>query len=251
MLDTGVYIIVCKANGKKYIGSTSKSFKARWKTHINQLKSHTHHSYLLQRCYNKYGIENFDFNVLETCGKEDCFKKEQYYFDTLNPELNICKFAGSIYGRKSTAKTKKKLSRIFKKRNNKGKNSLFYNHEIDANINDIIMLYNFGVSLKDIGKKFNVSKQLIKKRLLSNNIKLRSKDESLFIRKKVEDTSNYTKAAIKRNRFSKKIIDTKTNKIYNNILTASKDLGINYNTLKAKLRGQFKNNTTLKYYENV
>jgi hypothetical protein len=48
-----------------------------------------------------------------------------------------------------------------------------------------------------------------------------------------------------KNRFSKKIIDTKTNKEYNSLKEASIDLCINYQTLKNYFRYNRKNKTTL------
>jgi hypothetical protein len=39
-------------------------------------------------------------------------KREQYYLDTLNPEYNILKTAGSLKGFKHSLKTKKYLSKL-------------------------------------------------------------------------------------------------------------------------------------------
>ena len=51
------------------------------------------------RCYyllflffvEKYGIENFQFEIVEECLKSELLNREQYYLDTLNPKYNICK----------------------------------------------------------------------------------------------------------------------------------------------------------------
>jgi hypothetical protein len=54
----------------------------------------------------------------------------------------------------------------------------------------------------------------------------------------------------KDNYASKKVICTKTCKIYCSITDAAKEFGIKRTTLKAKLTGQNKNNTTLILYDN-
>lgn len=48
----------------------------------------------LQRSVNKYGFENFRFEILAICPKEYCVKLEQWFLDTLKPTYNIRKIAG-------------------------------------------------------------------------------------------------------------------------------------------------------------
>jgi len=43
----GIYSITNIENGKKYVGSTAKSFKSRWKKHITSLKNGGHASHHL------------------------------------------------------------------------------------------------------------------------------------------------------------------------------------------------------------
>lgn len=61
-----IYIILNKINGKFYLGSTKNLHKRKLK-HFRELKSQKHHSIYLQRSYNKYGIDNFEFIIIETC----------------------------------------------------------------------------------------------------------------------------------------------------------------------------------------
>lgn len=75
-----VYAIKNLMNGKMYIGS-ALNFRARVNMHISQLKRNVHHSVKLQRAVNKYGIENFEFVVLEEVCRENIIEKEQYYID--------------------------------------------------------------------------------------------------------------------------------------------------------------------------
>ena len=77
----GIYRIRNIINNKIYIGSAF-NFKTREKRHFNQLRKGKHHSVLLQRAFDKYGEENFVFEIIykakeEELNKEDLLKLEQ------------------------------------------------------------------------------------------------------------------------------------------------------------------------------
>lgn len=86
---TGIYMIINKIDGKKYYGS-AKNIRIRWNRHINDLNKNQHQNIILQRAWNKYGSENFEFEVLEECSYDDLLIIEQKYLDR-NPEYNIGK----------------------------------------------------------------------------------------------------------------------------------------------------------------
>jgi len=102
MKGTGVYSITNKVNGKRYVGSTQVSFEERWRHHKRGVKINKHHSQKLQRAWNKYGADNFVFEVLATCPREYCIRLEQWFLDNLKPEYNISPTASSCYGIKKT-----------------------------------------------------------------------------------------------------------------------------------------------------
>ena len=60
---SGVYRITCVANNKTYIGS-SDNIMRRLKTHERELKEGSHNNRLMQKDYDKYGAEFFEFRVL-------------------------------------------------------------------------------------------------------------------------------------------------------------------------------------------
>jgi group I intron endonuclease len=64
MINSGIYKIVNKINGKSYYGS-SIDFDERWTNHKRQLNTNKHKNNHLQRSYNKYGIDNFIFLIIE------------------------------------------------------------------------------------------------------------------------------------------------------------------------------------------
>jgi len=76
-----VYEIRDKMNNKVYIGST-RNFSKRWGTHIADLRRNRHHSPNLQESYNKYGENNFNFNIIEYVEDfNDLLLKEQRWMD--------------------------------------------------------------------------------------------------------------------------------------------------------------------------
>jgi len=74
----GVYCITNTINNKKYIGK-SISVKERFNCHLKELEHNKHHSFHLQYSYNKYGKENFKFEILATCPEEYLTKIESKF----------------------------------------------------------------------------------------------------------------------------------------------------------------------------
>lgn len=85
-----VYKITNIVNGKFYIGSTN-DFSRRIFDHSRKLKVGKHYNKHLQNSWNKYGSENFVFDIifelhpyLQTC----LFTIEQRFIDALKPQYN-------------------------------------------------------------------------------------------------------------------------------------------------------------------
>lgn len=83
-MKSGIYKILSKVNNRFYIGS-SKNIEKRWKRHLSNLRNNNHVNQHLQRCYNKYGKDNFIFEIIELCDEEELLIREQYYLDYLKP----------------------------------------------------------------------------------------------------------------------------------------------------------------------
>lgn len=87
----GIYKIQNKVNNKIYIGQ-SICIEKRWKEHQNNafnINTHTY-NYPLYRAIRKYGLENFQFTVIEETSIENLTEEEQYwidYYNTLDPNL--------------------------------------------------------------------------------------------------------------------------------------------------------------------
>ena len=112
---SGIYVILNNINGKYYVGSAI-NFRDRYGFHLWQLKNSIHKNTILLNSYNKYGKENFSFELLELLmNGDDLIQREQFYidsFDATNRELgfNISPSAGSNFGLKRTEESKLKVS---------------------------------------------------------------------------------------------------------------------------------------------
>lgn len=123
----GVYKIVNLLNGKKYIGSAASKggIRKRWNEHISGLNNNKHHNKHLQSSWNKYGKDNFIFEILEVIEDIDSIlEREQYYIDTVNPEYNKCRIAGNTIGIKLSDEHKRLISEFAKTRT--GEKNPFY-----------------------------------------------------------------------------------------------------------------------------
>lgn len=81
-----IYKIVNNINNKIYIGLTSNSIEQRFHQHINRSNQKEEKHRPLYYAFNKYGIENFSIEEIETNiqTKEEANLKEQYWIKKLN-----------------------------------------------------------------------------------------------------------------------------------------------------------------------
>ena len=122
----GIYEILNKKTNKKYIGSTSESFKKRFNLHKYHLRNNKHKNSHLQYSWNKYGEGEFDFNIIEVCiNKESVLDREQYYIDREDFEnlYNINPFAtgGLQFSQEIIDKRSKTLNKLNKDRSERYK----------------------------------------------------------------------------------------------------------------------------------
>jgi len=107
---TGIYKITNISNSKCYIGSSVDITKRQYQ-HMSDFKLNKHHNKHLQNAWNKYGKENFVFEIIEECSRDFLLEKEQFYITKFNPEYNKCLIVlGSPLGVKRTEETKQRMS---------------------------------------------------------------------------------------------------------------------------------------------
>lgn len=94
-----VYRIVNFRNGKVYVGKTL-NVKQRKSDHFKLLRKNKHHSWLLQKAYNKYGEKSFYLEILEkNVFENDIDSREIYwiaYFNSYHNGYN-CTLGGSSH----------------------------------------------------------------------------------------------------------------------------------------------------------
>jgi group I intron endonuclease len=112
----GIYEIRNVVNGKRYIGS-AVNIRTRWMDHKKLLRRGNHHCKHLQNSWNKHGEKAFLFTILERVDKkENLIPLEQEYIDTLMPEYNTAKKAGSTLGVPCLESTKRAVGEASRKR---------------------------------------------------------------------------------------------------------------------------------------
>ena len=83
-MSSGVYRIQNIIEDKNYIGK-SWNIEKRWKQHIATLKSNKHINSKLQSAFNKYGLDSFEFTILEETDKPELMDYfESYYTEKYN-----------------------------------------------------------------------------------------------------------------------------------------------------------------------
>jgi group I intron endonuclease len=116
----GIYMIQSISKPERvYVGSAAFDIIDRWKLHLRELKGSKHHSIKLQRHFNKYGLEDLAFEVIESgeyINSMHILSREQGWFDHFRykdtdlPYFNTTPIAGSMQGYKFTKEQIKAMS---------------------------------------------------------------------------------------------------------------------------------------------
>ena len=131
-----IYSILNKVNGKIYVGLTI-DVKRRFKEHKSELRSGIHYNSHLQRAWNKYGEDAFEFNVLEYCSDDKLSDNESWwidYFDSTNKLKGYNQITGGkcnngsanpMYNKHHSIESRKKMSES-RKGKHTGEDNHFY-----------------------------------------------------------------------------------------------------------------------------
>lgn len=106
---SGVYRITNTANGKFYIGSSIR-LKTRIRQHTLQLQRVEHINGHMQASWLKHGADKFRVDILLYAAPQDLIFFEQRAIDSLSPEFNLCRIAGSTLGTRRTDESRRKMS---------------------------------------------------------------------------------------------------------------------------------------------
>ena len=115
----GIYMIKNKINGNIYIGQAADIYE-RWKEHISLLRRGKHINNHLQRAWNKYGSDNFEFSIVEECSENALNDREIYWiaeYDSYHNGYNQTLGGGGVRGFKHDEETKQRISESLKGEN--------------------------------------------------------------------------------------------------------------------------------------
>lgn len=150
-----IYKISTKHNGFVYIGQTVQNVKRRWRSHLSHLQSKTHHNQLLQRVYDKYGKDDFAFEVLEVCEIKILDERESFwinFYDSTNREKGYNFETGGNEGKQHCQETIEKM-----KVSSRGHNNKLTPEQVTEIKKSIIA----GVSFHELAQIFGVSDSCI------------------------------------------------------------------------------------------
>lgn len=166
MVESGVYSITNTVNDKQYVGS-SKFIDKRLREHRWRLKNDRRSNDHLQRTWNKYGKESFEFGILEKCEKDRIVEREQHWIDILGVVengYNIRPYAGchgmSEATRQKVIEIQHENSKLTKEMGLK-----IYNEYRDDN-----------VIQKQLGDKYNISYSIIREIVRGHHWTTKDKD---------------------------------------------------------------------------
>lgn len=82
MKKCGIYKITNLVNGYFYIGS-SVDINSRFGNHRYTLRNNNHNNPKLQNAWNKYGEQNFVFDIIKLCARDQLYTIEQKYLNKI------------------------------------------------------------------------------------------------------------------------------------------------------------------------
>ena len=199
----GIYKIQNLINGKVYIGQ-SIDITSRFQSHkyvLNLIDDSKITSRPLYLAMKKYGVENFSFTVLEECNIEQLNEKEIMYIKKYNSYIN----APNSNGYNLTP----------------GGDSSTIDESI---INECIILWQQGYSIKQIKDKTHLSHNTIEKYL---KLKTTSYNTEESLKRREQGFTRYNVKSILQYTMKGEYVET-----YPSIADAARTLKISYNNIK-------------------
>lgn len=156
MKVAGIYKITNIINNKVYIGQ-SNWLKKRIGCHKNKLRKNIHENSHLQTSWNKYGEENFIFEIIEICEESLLNEREMYWISFYNSSSKDSGYNKSLggdgnRGYKHTEETKKKM-RENHANFEREKNPMYKKSVRDFMTEEEYEIWRKNISLSRIGEK--------------------------------------------------------------------------------------------------
>ena len=226
----GIYKVTNKINKKSYIGQ-SKNIEQRLKDHKLVCRER---NVLLKRALKKYGVENFDYEIIEECKLNELDEREIYWINKLKPEYNLDTGGKGSPNHIVTDETKRVLKQ-------KGKE--FWNNLDEKTKQKII---NQNLKGPAIGHK--VSKET-REKLRQCNLGKKQSKETIEKRKQTMIEKKKNGYIQTNGNHRKKVICIETGEIFNSLKEAKDKY--NLSTLCGHLKGRYETckGKHYKYYQ--
>jgi group I intron endonuclease len=166
-----VYLLTCSVNGKKYVGQTVQTERARFKGHLSGANTNhkTRRAMPLAAAIRKYGEQNFTVSTLCVCLNQDelDLMEDMYIvlFDTMNRNVGYNLKRGGAKGKLS-----ERTKQIFKEQRVGSGNSR-YLHDLENE--EIARLYAEGNGTTTVAELLGISAKTVANRLATLGVPLR------------------------------------------------------------------------------
>lgn len=186
MDNCSIYLIYNRINGKRYIGQSIDA-KRRWREHKSDLNCNKHCNPYLQKAFNKYGEDAFEFKILHICQESELDGLEEFYLKIANQFYDTYNIDDVRHGSKRrSVETRNKISKAVKGLNKGKKMSSEFKENrrkymkgktyrriefSDKQVNEILNLAQSGIAKAEIARRFGYSPPTIHRVLLENKCK--------------------------------------------------------------------------------
>lgn len=230
MVELGaIYEINNLINGKVYIGQTNGDGSDRRNSHMSRLRRGVHMNSHLQNAFNKYGEENFNFEVFCRC-PIDKLDEIEIRMIAEHKALGNCyniENGGKIV-KNMDSSTRRKISKILIQKHREDK--VFRENYMKVHAKKIICLNNMEVyeSIKLASQKLNLKPNCIEQVLYMNNGYAKGENGILYQFEYYHEGKKYKIRELKENvrTLKRKVICVNTGEVFEDSGAASKKYNV-------------------------
>ena len=224
----GIYKIENKIDGKIYIGQ-SMDITTRWTRHKRELNRGTHKNLYLQRAWNKYTEESFEFTIIFQCNKCELDKIEKeciFHYDSNNYLKGYNQDSGGTQGKVLNKSVTDKI-----------RTTRDYGNGVDKaltkkDIIDIRKLAYNGMCIDDITVKFESTRGIIKDIV---NVRTYKNIKTIYDEELISRIGEYDKKTVDKITLVKKYLLLNSDKKYSEM---QKDIGMPKSIIARISRGE-------------
>ena len=216
----GIYKITNLINGKIYIGQSIDIERRFWDHRCISHESNRHLKHALQ----KYGKENFKYEVLEECQESELDVRERYYIETLKPEYNVTN-GGQDSLRRYPEEVREKISEKSKEQWNN-----MTDEERQRRISHNLTGHRRGYTMSEETKAKIRDKNLGKKQSLET---IEKRKQTML--KKKQNGYRQTNSS-----HMKKVKCIETDEVFKSVKDAAESIGANPSSVSSMLKGRQK-----------